>query len=146
MSNNKQIIEGLYQNMSEHNLSKVLPVLDEHIKVWLPESLPFGGEFLGREGFISMVAKINQVWEKLRIIYLHYYLPEASDGDQILVHGKMEGKAFQADGPYTFHFINQWQLKNNRIIGHRVFFDDTLTLLQYFNQSQHGSNNLLNGH
>ena len=146
MSNNKQIIEGLYQNMSERNLSKVLPVLDEHLKIWVPESLPFGGEFLGRAGFIAMVSKLNQIWENLQIIYLHYYLPEEINADQILVQGKMEGKAFQADESYTFHFINQWRLKENRIIEHSVFFEDTFELLQYLNNHTNDSNNLLNGH
>lgn len=146
MKNNKQIIEGLYQNMSERNISKVLPVLDEHLKIWVPKSLPFGGEFLGREGFIAMVSKLNHIWENLKISYLHYYLPEEINADQILVQGKMEGKAFQADESYTFHFINQWRLKENRIIEHSVFFEDTSALLQYLNNHTNNADNFLNGH
>ncbi len=145
MMNNKQIIEGLYQNMFERNISKVLPVLDEHIKIWVPKSLPFGGEFLGREGFIAMVSKLNQIWEDLKVLYLHYYLPETTGTDHVLVHGKLEGKVFQAEESYTFHFISQWLLKENRIIEHSVFFEDTSELLQYINNHTNSSNHLLNG-
>ncbi len=146
MTNNKQIIEGLYQNMSERNLSKVLPALDEHLKIWVPKSLPFGGEFLGREGFIAMVSKINQTWEYLKIAYLHYYLSEEISADQLLVQGKMLGKAFQADESYSFHFINQWRLRDNRIIEHRVFVDDTFELLHYLNKHTGNPSNLFHNH
>lgn len=134
MERNKQIVQELYENMSAGNLSKVLPVLDEHLKIRVPKLLPFGGEFLGREGFIAMVSKISQTWEYLKLKYLHYYLPEGNNEEQLLVQGKMEGKAFKADAPYTFQFINQWRLKDHRIIEHSVFFDDTIELLQYLNK------------
>ena len=131
MANNRQLIQELYQDLIDRNISKVLPVLDEHIQIKLPESLPFGGTFQGREGFIAFVTKMSQVWESLHIKRLDYYMPEDALEDTLIVLGEVEGKGEQKESVYTSRFVNYWQFENKRITSLHIFLWDTVGLLTY---------------
>ncbi|MGA0557093.1 nuclear transport factor 2 family protein [Larkinella sp. VNQ87] len=131
MSPSTQLVQQIYADIIQGNLSKVLPVLDENIRVEVPDSLPFGGIYHGREGYILMFSKRNWTWEALHIRPERYFTPEnGSDKiELILVTGEMEAVSSASETVFTLPFVEQWQISEGKIITLKTFFWDTAQLL-----------------
>ncbi|MFD1142395.1 nuclear transport factor 2 family protein [Larkinella insperata] len=129
MASSKHLIEEIYDHIARGNLSKVLPVLDEHIRVYVPESLPFGGAYLGRDGYVSMLSKAMQTWQTPIVRPQHYYLPENASDDLLIVSGEFEVTLPGAEATSVFPFVDQWRVRDRTIVELRIFYWDTARLL-----------------
>ncbi len=145
MFSSRQIIEKIYDDISQGNLSGVLPVLDEHIAIHLAGSLPWGGEFHGRNGFMSMISRRFQLWETYQKSSLHYFLSDSEADNRIIVTGEINGKLTTATDSIVLSFVDLWRLKNGKVIDYMVFYFDTIRLLHYVQQGKPDQGFPLNG-
>lgn len=134
MTSSKHLIEGIYDHLAKGNVSKVLPVLDEHIRVYIPESLPFGGTFYGRAGYVSMLSKAMQTWQTMVIRPQCYFMPEDASDETLIVTGEFEAVLPETAAHCSFQIINQWRVRNRHVIELRLFCWDTAQLLHDLNQ------------
>ena len=84
-----QTVQALYADFAQGNLSKILAVLNEHTSIHVPGSLPYGGVYKGRDGFIALMTAANKTWTKLRLI------PGTAVGsdEEVVMTGVFSGKA-----------------------------------------------------
>ncbi|GAB3879180.1 hypothetical protein GCM10028824_42210 [Hymenobacter segetis] len=138
MPNSKQIIEGIYRHIQENNLSKVLPLLDEHVQIHVPESLPFGGIYHGRAGYISLFSAITQTWASLQTESIQYYTRNDVPDDVVVATGELRAQLQRNNAPYAMPFMNHWHLKDGKVIELTVFYWDTALLLATFHKNLPG--------
>ncbi len=83
-----QTVQALYLDFAQGNLSKILAVLDEQTTIYAPKSLPYGGVYKGRDGFIALMTAANKTWDSLRVI------PGTAIGnnEEVVITGSYIGK------------------------------------------------------
>ncbi|QHV99376.1 nuclear transport factor 2 family protein [Spirosoma endbachense] len=131
MASPKQVVEKIYEDISRSNLSSVLPILDEHITIYMASSLPDGGEFHGRDGFMSMIARRFQLWERFEKTSFQYFLSESESDNGVVVTGNLTGKLLTVSESIIMPFVDQWRLRDGKVIEYRVFYWDAIRLMQY---------------
>jgi len=141
----KQIIEKIYADISQGNVSSVLPVLDEHVAIYMPRSLPWESEFHGRDGFMSMLTRRFQLWEIYQKNALRYFTSEQDFNTGIIVTGEITGKLIITSDSITIPFVDQWLLTDGQVIEYKVFYWDIIELVQYVHQVSSDKRLPLNG-
>ncbi|GAB4041524.1 nuclear transport factor 2 family protein [Spirosoma jeollabukense] len=143
----KHLIDVVYSVFSDNNLSRILPVLDEKIVLYISENGPTGSEYHGRSGFLTMMSRLYTVCENLSVNSLVYFLPE-NDAQQnaIITTGFFEGKLLADNEPAVVPFIHCWQIKDDRVIELRAFSWDSAKLLNRLQQANKGTTLPPNGH
>ena len=146
MATSKQIIDVVYSLFTDNNLSRVLPVLDEQVVLYIPEHLPFGGEYHGRSGFLGLMSAVYTLWDSLSVTSPVYFLHESdSSADAIIVTGTFEGMLHNDNEPIALPFIHYWLLKDQKVIGLRAFYWDSAALLDRLQSKKKGTDRSSNG-
>lgn len=118
-------VHAIYQALAQANLAKVLALLDEGVVVQQAASLPYGGTFHGRQGFIAHRSLLVATWE----IYLKVPALFLTGENDIVVVGDLQGRGRRAGRSLTIPFTDHWQQQEGRITQIRMFDWDTAQLL-----------------
>lgn len=130
MSTSKQIVDLIYSMVTENNLSRALPVLDEHIALYISENVPFGGVYHGRSGFLTMISKLYSVWDQLQLSSLTYFIPEMGlQESTVVITGRIEGYPLKSNELTALPFLHHWTLADEKITELRAFHWDVDPLL-----------------
>jgi hypothetical protein len=130
MASSTHTVQLIYTMLAEGNLSRILPLLDEHMAIHLPERTVFGGVYHGRNGFLALMSNVFQVTDSLSWGPLTHFTPAAdapddAPEDAVVTTGTvaitLPGKA--AAG--IFPFCHYWLLQNEKVIVFRAFQWDT---------------------
>ena len=131
MGTSKQIVDVFYSVITDNNLSRALPVLDEHIILHILGNVPFGGEYEGRSGFLNMMSNLYDLWESLRLGSLTYFIPENNPApNTVMTAGNLEGYLHIGDELIVLPFIHHWTLANEKITELKAFHWDVNPLLK----------------
>lgn len=141
MATPKHIIEVVYGVFSDNNLSRILPVLDEKIVLYLSEYGPAGSEYHGRSGFLTMMSSLYTICENLSINSLVYFIPENEhQQNAIVTTGFFEGKLLVDNEFAVLPFVHYWQVEDDRLVELRAFTWDSANLLSRIRQEKDGPN------
>jgi ketosteroid isomerase-like protein len=122
-----QAVQALYADFAQGNLSKIIAVLNEHTSIHVPDSLPHGGVYQGRDGFIALMTAANATWATLRVI------PDTAVGsdEEVVMTGVLTGKASAAAEGIRLPFIHLWKMPAGVITEIWLYSWDTAALLAY---------------
>ncbi len=122
-----QAVQALYADFAQGNLSKILAVLNEHTSIHVPGSLPYGGVYKGRDGFIALMTAVNATWATLRLI------PGTAVGsdEEVVMTGVFTGKAAAAAEGVRLPFMHLWKMPAGVITEIWLYSWDTAALLTY---------------
>jgi len=124
-----QTIRSIYQSLEEGKVARVIGLLHEQIVVHQASSLPYGGTFYGREGFISSYSMILSTWALYRKVPAQFL----SDEENVVVLGEVTLKAKRGGVELVLPFVDQWTLQQGAVRQLRKFEWDTAHLLTYLN-------------
>src|SRR3712207_4809850 len=101
-----QTVQALYADFAQGNLSKILAVLNEQTSIHVPASLPYGGVYKGRDGFIALMTAANATWTNLRLI------PGTAMGtdEEVVMTGVFIGKTPAAAEGIYLPFVHLWKM------------------------------------
>ena len=122
-----QTVQALYADFAQGNLSKILAVLNEHTSIHVPGSLPYGGVYKGRDGFIALMTAANATWDTLRMI------PGTAVGsdEEVVMTGVFTGKAPAAAEGIRLPFLHLWKMPAGVITEIWLYSWDTAALLAH---------------
>ncbi len=122
-----QAVQALYADFAQGNLSKILAVLNEHTSLHVPGSLPYGGVYKGRDGFIALMTAANATWTNLRVI------PGTAVGsdEEVVIIGVFSGKAPAAAEGIRLPFVHLWKMPAGVITEIWLYSWDTAALLAH---------------
>ena len=122
-----QAVQALYADFAQGNLSKILAVLNEHTSIHVPGSLPYGGVYKGRDGFIALMTAANATWATQRVIP-----GTAMESDEdVVMTGVFTGKAPAAAEGIRLPFVHLWKMPAGVITEIWLYSWDTAALLTY---------------
>jgi hypothetical protein len=122
-----QTVQALYADFERGNLSKILAVLNEHTAIHVPGSLPHGGVYKGRDGFIALMTAANATWMNVRLISG----TAIGSDEEVVMTGVFTGKAPAAAGGIRLPFVHLWKMPAGVITEIRLYYWDTAALLTY---------------
>jgi ketosteroid isomerase-like protein len=131
MTSSPQTVQSIYQALTQGSLAKVLMLLSEQVVLHQATSLPYGGTFHGREGFIASLTLLSSTWETYRKTPQLFL----ANGDDIAVLGELQAKGHGIVKGLITPFTDHWKLWDGKVIEIRLFDWDTAQLLFYLEQT-----------
>ncbi|MEV7284810.1 nuclear transport factor 2 family protein [Streptomyces sp. NPDC093252] len=117
---NRQVVLAMFAAASSGDMEGVLSYLSEDVVVAEPLFLPFGRVYRGRDEFLALAGELGKYLD-LSAITVHYTL---ADGDRVAA---CVGVPDLATGKPT-HFIEQYTVRDGKIVENRLFYHDAGTL------------------
>ena len=129
MADPKQIIKDVYSVFEDNNLSRILPVLDEKIALYISGYGSAAREYQGRSGFLTMMSELYTICENLRIHSLVYFISDDKQQESIITTGFFEGILFIDNELAVLPFVHLWQVKAGKVVELKAFYWDFAKLL-----------------
>lgn len=114
--NERMVVDGL-GGAIEGNIEALLAVLAPDVVVHEPEYLPYGGDYHGHEGFLTLQQRASEV---LDVSSLKIHTAVANDERVVL----LMTTAF-VDGPGEQWLTEHWQVRDGKVVDIRVFWFGT---------------------
>ena len=118
---NRAIVEAMFAAANNGDVEGVFSYLSEDIAVIEPVFLPFGKAYHGKDEFLGL-AQVLPDYLDVSSITVHYTI---ADGDRVAA---CVGITDVATGQLT-HFIEQFTLKDGKIVENRVFYHDVGSMI-----------------
>ncbi|RYC71797.1 nuclear transport factor 2 family protein [Spirosoma sordidisoli] len=146
MPTSRQLIEVVYSVATDSNLSRILPILDEDIVLYMPDYMSIGGEYHGRRGFLTLMSRVYKRWERIELSALVFFIPDHDPlSNAVVTTGLFSGTLLPDSEPVSLPFLHYWQLKDEKIIALRAFSWHSAPLSNRSRQDQNPPNPFLNG-
>ncbi|MFJ6086721.1 nuclear transport factor 2 family protein [Streptomyces sp. NPDC092369] len=118
---NRAVVEAMFAAANRGDVEGVFSYLSEDVAVIEPVFLPFGKAYHGKDEFLGL-AQILPNYLDVSKITVHYTI---ADGDRVAA---CVGITDVATGELT-HFIEQFTLKDGKIIENRVFYHNVGSMI-----------------
>lgn len=122
-----QSVQALYADFAQGNLSAIFAVLSPNTKIYKPDSLPHGGVYQGRDGFISLMTSMNNTWDSIQIVPESFL---ASD-EGIVATGECIGKKSNRADTIRFPFVHFWKIQLGVVVEIWLYYWDTAAIIAY---------------
>ena len=93
-------------------------LLAENVTVWQTSTLPWGGEYSGKNGAGEFFTKLAQ-----HTAATPEPLAFVPAGRHVAVYGKLRGKATATDTEFDLDFVHLWQVTDGKIDRFEAFID-----------------------
>jgi uncharacterized protein len=127
VARNVEVVKAAHDAFLEGNIEGVLEMLDENIIWTVPQSLPYGGEFNGRQDVAAFFALLTEYYEELE---LHPTLL-LEGADLVMDVGTMKGRSKLGgeEAAFELHYCLVWRMRHGKAIEMEEF-SDTAGLLR----------------
>jgi ketosteroid isomerase-like protein len=113
-------IKGAYDAFARQDIPGVMAALDDAIDWDVPATVPFGGEYHGKEEVGSFFAKIPEYLEELNVEPQEFY----DAGDHVIAVGRHHGRA-QGGEPFETRFAMVWTMSGGKAAKFKEYTDMT---------------------
>lgn len=118
---NRAIVEAMFAAANSGDIDGVFSLLSEDVTIIEPQFMPFGKTYHGKDEFLGL-AQVLPNYLDVSSITVHYTI---ADGDRVAA---CVGITDVATGELT-RFIEQFTIKDGKIVENRVFYNDAGTLV-----------------
>lgn len=113
-----QTVRSLYDAFARRDLDAIHSCLAPDIVVEQPECLPWGGRYVGHDGFNSFIGAL------LRRLEPEVETTDLFDaGDQIVHIGRSRGKVVANGGRYDVSEVHLWTFRDGQVTSLRGYVD-----------------------
>ena len=124
MGANADVVRSAWEGMRSQDLDAVAANMDDEAETVLPRSLPWGGTYLGPDGFKEMIGQFMSQLEDFRPN------PEAfleADDDHVVVPVDVQGRT-NVGKDVSDHVLWLYRLRDGKIVRAELFADTASTL------------------
>ena len=132
MSDSLHTVQTLYADLAQGNLSKILSMLDPQATIHKPESLPYGGTYKGRDGFIALMTTVYNTWSDFQVI------PQSiiTSNGMVVVQGEWISTVKGVEDTLNMPFVHLWKMNNDLVAQIWLYYFDTTRMLNYLNRAK----------
>ena len=107
---NVETIKGAYAAFAAGDVDGILAVLDDGIAWRVPDVLPHGGSFTGRDGALAFFGGLAEKWDGLTVEVDDI----VSERDRVVVIGRASGTLRSAGEDMEYGFVHAWTVRDGR--------------------------------
>lgn len=119
-----EVVGAIYAAMAEANITRLFELIDPACVVTQDTRLPWGGRFLGHDGFADFALRLRQHIQSSVVTTAMF----AADGDVIQV-GRTSGMTVHSETPFEVDEVHRWTVRDGRAVAAH-FSIDTPTMLR----------------
>lgn len=113
--------EAHYVESGGNDFGPVAETLASDIVMIQADSLPFGGEWHGREGFEGWMRAFGEAWSVAGAEDVRFF----EDGDTVVVVAMMEARVRATDEPFSAPICHVVRVRDGLLVEFKVFYWDT---------------------
>lgn len=125
MSTNIDIVGDIYKAGQAGDIESILRHLDPEFVCYEAASLPYAGEYRGREGMLRLFQAVNATWET--------FTPEVKElidaGSTVIAMVQLRVTFRGSDRAEEMLLAEIWRLRDGKAVELRPFYWDTAQLL-----------------
>jgi uncharacterized protein len=119
---NLQVLDIMLKKGAAGDFEALREYVDPEFEIIEAESLPYGGRYLGFEGYVEIMRRIFKAWEDLKWEIVNLI----ADGDSIAVRLILSGRR----GVHSFSMpvCEVWEFRAGKLFRHTPYYFDTKKL------------------
>ena len=118
---NKQIVKRFLDASMAGDRETMDRLMSPEASVVEAESLPYAGTYKGVPGFLDLVRRVYSTFSDVDVTITEFI----SENDHVIVMAMLSGKTRRSRTPFQMPVVEDWRLRDDRIIGIRPFYFDT---------------------
>jgi uncharacterized protein len=123
MAAGAEVVQEAYGAFARGDIPGVLEMFDEKVDWNVPEAVPHGGHFEGREAVGGFFQGLGERWENFGID-----IEEVIDGgDEVVGVGRAHGN-LKGTGEASYGFTHVFTVQDGRVVRFREYVDPDATL------------------
>ena len=115
---NVNIVRSVYDAFDSHDLDGVLHHVDDDVRVFATEGLPWSGTYHGPDGVEEFIRNVE---EHVRLAIETEELFDS--GESVAQIGRTVGEAYATGEPFNLREIHIWTLRNGKIVSFQNYVD-----------------------
>ena len=119
------VVRGFNDALARGDVAGMVDLLDPQVDWRAPESVPWGGNFRGHEGFREFLGKVLAQPAEFRREMLEY----VDAGERVVVLLRQMGRPKGGDTEYDVPEVHVWTVRDGKIVEFEGSFD-TATVLR----------------
>lgn len=116
-----QLTQRAYEAALRGSYDDFMALLDEDVVIMLPESVPHGGVYRGKDGARQLRAKLLGAWREFDVAVLEYL----SGGDSVIGLIHLKGVLSATGAPVDMRIAEYWRFRAGRVIELSAYYFDT---------------------
>ena len=112
------VIRRVYAAMKNGDAEVMQELFADDIHVWQSPELPWGGDYLGRDGAFTFFLKlVEHIQSQVTTESLF------SAGDHVVQTGRTRGTVVANGASFDVPEVHVWELRDGRVVGFRAYID-----------------------
>lgn len=123
MTENSEIVRGLYTAFANGDVPGVLGALDKDIRWTEAEGFPYGGTYTGPDAVLTNVfARLGSEWDGFSAVPQSF----VAEGDTVVALGEYGGTYTATGKRFTAPFAHVWTLRDGKVVRFQQYTDTAL--------------------
>ena len=127
-SANIDVVQRLYDAAARGAADDMLAVMDDEIRIVLPQALPYGGTYEGKPAVLELGAKLASTWSTFAYDVMRY----ATGDDCVMAVIELRSIARATGRELRMPIAEVFKLRNGRIAEIQAFYFDTALAARAF--------------
>lgn len=125
MSANLAVVQRFYQELAKSNMAGAMDLLADDFRLIQADSLPFGGEYIGRQGITEFFGKFFSFWKSFQSADVTYF----AENEKVVATSTATGTTH--DGKvFVIPMVQVYTLRDGKMTETRPFYFDTAQLIR----------------
>ena len=118
------MIRGVYDAFGKGDIPALLAALDDNIAWRVPENLPHGGDFNGRDAVGQFFQGVGENWDGLQVDVDDI----VSGGERVLALTRVQGRLRSTGEETGYKAVHAWTVQDGTPVAFDEYVDAPLTL------------------
>ena len=118
MADGTQVVQQAYESFARGDIPAVLELLSDDVDWSVPDVLPHGGHFQGRDDVGRFFQRLGELWENLIVVVQSL----VAVGGLVVGIGRAGGM-LRGAGEASFGFAHVFEVAGDRVVRFREFAD-----------------------
>ena len=120
----KEIVSEYYRTALAGEFDAMKALLDPNIRVVEAGSLPYGGVWEGMDAFMTLMAKVFEIWKDCRVEVKQLI----AEGEWVVAMSEMSGAGAVSGIPFKMPLAEVYRVLNGRIVEITPYYLDAKVL------------------
>jgi uncharacterized protein len=118
MTEKTELLARTYRAIGERDLETVVAIIDPSITIWQTEELPWGGSYVGLDGFAEFFGKLaGTITSSVEVEDIY----EA--GDHVVQIGFTRGTVNATGVAFDVREAHVWEIRDGKAVSFRAYID-----------------------